>query len=74
MARPKLIEELHEAWYDLLFATEGAGESRKHYNKVRDRCCEEYNAPIDELIRAVRKDFAAWIRENDLPKPPSKDP
>ncbi|HCN29068.1 MAG TPA: hypothetical protein DIT64_10000 [Verrucomicrobiales bacterium] len=71
MARHKLIEELHAAWYDALWATgEGADDKRKAHLILRDEACRLFDCSPSELQQALRGDFSKWCREKALPKPP----
>lgn len=72
MARPRQVEDLHAAWYDLLWASgDGAAETLERYSRLRDALCRQFNCSPPELQLALREDFHKWCREQGLPKPPS---
>jgi len=70
--RPDYIAALHAAKYDLRFAA-GADKARlwAAYQAALEHASRQSGISSGLLEVAVARDFAKWVRDEGLPKPPS---
>ncbi len=73
MARPKYIDALHEAKYELRFSSEqGKAERLQRYNEALANAARECGFPGPQVERAVAADFVTWMKQEKLSKPSQK--
>jgi hypothetical protein len=71
VARPEYIARLHAAKYDLRFcAPEEKPKMLKAYRAALENASRESGISKAELEAAVARDFAEWVKQERLPKPP----
>jgi hypothetical protein len=75
MARPKWFSDLQGLRYDWQVADkENAAEAREQYEQAILEASRMLNCSLDELKQVLRRDFAAWIKEEGLPKIRRQEP
>ena len=73
MARPDCIARLHEAKYEWNFCDPlEKSARRKAYLEALDHASKELGLSGPDIEAAVLNDFAAWRRQESLPKTSQK--
>lgn len=73
MARPELISRLHEARYEMQFATEAEKQEKERiYLELLKEVSQLYKASEAQVQRALADDFHVWRRQEQLPPPPRR--
>ena len=73
MSRVEFIERLHAAKYDAHWADETCSEDAWNaYFDQFDAACERLSCTRGDLQDVLEGDFAKWMAENDLPRPPKR--
>ena len=74
MPRSKLIEELHQAAYDLRWArgTEDEAAAKEHHAAIFAAVLRHFQCTKEQLHLALDGDFGKWWRDSGLHPPPNR--